>query len=185
LSSKSTFSNATAKSYAMALYELCQESAELSKVEEEIKEFSKFLNESLELKEVMISPAVTKESKKQIVSQIANQNNFSVIFKNFLNFIAEKNRLFFLEKIIESFLNLISKSKGELKALLTSSKKLSIEEQKKIQMDLSKDFNSDLKINYKHDPELIAGLIVQVGSIMVDTSLKSKLKKLEKNMVEA
>ena len=103
MSSKSTFSNATAKSYAMALYELCQESAELSKVEEEIKEFSKFLNESLELKEVMISPAVTKESKKQIVSQIANQNNFSVIFKNFLNFIAEKNRLFFLFKIYSIF----------------------------------------------------------------------------------
>ena len=185
MSSKSTFSNATAKSYALALYELSKESSELSKVEEEVKGFNKFLKESLDFKEAMISPAVTKESKKKIVSQIADQNKFSEIFKNFLNFIAEKNRLFFLEKIIECFLNLISKGKGELKALLTSSKKLSIEEQKKIQIELSKDFNSDLKINYTHDPDLIAGLTVQVGSIMVDTSLKSKLKKLEKNMVEA
>jgi len=90
-----------------------------------------------------------------------------------------------LDKIIESFLNLVSSNKGELKAKLISSKKLSIEEQKKIQHELSQDFKSQLNINYEHDPDLIAGLIIQVGSIMIDTSIKTKLKKLEKNMVEA
>ena len=116
---------------------------------------------------------------------ISEQNNFSNIFKNFLAFLAVKNRLFFLDKIIESFLNLISKSKGELKAKLISSKELSLEEQKKIQNELSKDFKSLLNIDYKYDPDLLSGLIIQVGSVMVDTSIKTKLKKLEENMVKA
>ena len=60
-----------------------------------------------------------------------------------------------------------------------------MEEQKKIQSELSKDFKSPLNIDYEYDPDLIAGLIIQVGSVMVDTSLKTKLKKLEKNMIEA
>ena len=116
--------------------------------------------------------------------KIAEQNNFSKILKNFLGFVAIKNRLFFLNKIIDSFLNLISQSKGELKAKLISSKELSSEEQKKIQSELSRDFKSQLNIDFKFDPNLIAGLIIQVGSVMVDTSIKTKLKKLEKNMVE-
>ena len=68
-----------------------------------------------------------------VMFSIADKNNFSKTLKNFLGFIALKNRLFFLNKIIESFLNLISNSKGELKAKLISSKKLSIEEQKLIE----------------------------------------------------
>jgi F-type H+-transporting ATPase subunit delta len=90
-----------------------------------------------------------------------------------------------LDKIIESFLNLVSSNKGELKAKIISSKKLSIEEQKKIQSELSLNFKSQLNINYKYDPDLIAGLIIQIGSVMVDTSIKTKLRQLQKNMIEA
>ena len=97
---------------------------------------------------------------------------------------AIKNRLFYLSRIIESFLNLVSKNKGELKAKLVSSKKLSLEDQQKIQEELSQGFKSTLNLDYKYDPDLIAGLIIQVGSVMIDTSVKTKLKKLEKNMLE-
>ena len=86
---------------------------------------------------------------------------------------------------VESFLDLVSNSKGEIKAKLISSKKLSKDEQQKIQNDLSKDFKSYLNLDYIHDPDLIAGLIIQIGSVMIDTSVKTKLKKLEKNMLEA
>ena len=90
-----------------------------------------------------------------------------------------------MEKIINSFLNLLSKNKGELKAKLISSKELSVQDQEKIQRELSVDFKSQLKIDYRYDPSLIGGLIIQIGSVMVDTSIKNKLKKLEKNMLEA
>ena len=185
MSSKSTFSNSTSKSYAIALYELSKENSELDKAENGMKSLNKLLTESSDFKEMILSPTVAKEDKKNVIFAIADQNNFSQILKKFLGFLAIKNRLFFLGKIIESFLNLISNNKGELKAKLVSSKKLSIEEQKKIQNELSKDFKSPLNINFEYDPDLIAGLIIQIGSVMVDTSIRTKLKKLKKNMVEA
>ena len=185
MSSKSTFLNSTAKSYSIALYELSKENSELDKVEDEMKSLNKLLIESSNFKEMISSPTLAKEDKKNAIIAIANQNNFSKTIKKFLGFVAVNNRLFFLNRIIESFLNLVSTNKGEMKAKLVSSKKMTIEEQKIVKEELSKDFKSPLNIDYKYDPNLIAGLIIQVGSIMIDTSIKTKLQKLEKNMVEA
>ena len=185
MSSKSTFSNSTSKSYALALYELAKETSDLPSVEEGMKAIDKLIRENSDFKEMILSPTISKENKQEVIFSIADKNNFSQTLKKFLGFVAIKNRLFFLSKIIDSFLNLVSNEKGELKAKLISSKKLSIEEKQKINSELSKDFKSQLDINYKHDPDLIAGLIIQIGSVMVDTSIKTKLKKLEKNMLEA
>ena len=131
MSSKSTFSNYTSKSYALALYELSRENSELDKVEDGMKSLNKLLNENSDFKEMILNPIVTKEDKRNVILTIADRNNFSNILKKFLGFIAIKNRLFFLDKIIESFLNLVSNNKGELKVKVVSSKKLSIEEKKK------------------------------------------------------
>ena len=78
-----------------------------------------------------------------------------------MGFVAIKNRLF-LNKIIESFLDLVSSSKGELTAKLLSSKKLSTQEQENIRNELSKDFKSPLNIDFKYDPDLIGGLVIQI-----------------------
>ena len=185
MSSKSTFSNSTSKSYALALYELASENSVLDQVEKEMISFAKLFNESLDFQKMLINPMVTKEDKRNVISQILQQNNYSEDSKRFLNFIANKNRLFFLDKIIESFLNLVSINKGELKAELVSSKQLTAQDQEKIKNELSESFTSSLKIDYKYDPNLIGGLIIKVGSIMVDTSIKTKLKKLEQRMLEA
>ena len=185
MSVKSTFSNSTCKSYAVALYELAKENSELSNVEDGMNGLKKLLNDNSDFKEMISNPTVEKEEKQKIMFGIADQYNFSQILKNFLGFITIKNRLFFLDQIINSFLNIISISKGELKAKLISSKQLSKKELESIQSELSKDFKSPIKVDYIYDPNLIAGLVIQVGSVMVDTSIKSKLKQLEKNMIEA
>jgi F-type H+-transporting ATPase subunit delta len=184
LSSKSTFSNSTSKSYALALYELSKENSEVDKIEKEMKSLHDLLKESLDFKEMILNPTVAKEDKTNVISSIANQNNFSKNSKSFLGFVSSKNRLFYLSDIIESFLNLVSKNKGELKANLISSKRLSLDEQKNIQRELSKDFKSSLNLDYKYDPDLIGGLIIQVGSLMIDSSIKTKLKKLKNSMLE-
>ena len=184
MSSKSTFSNSTSESYALALYQLANESSEINKIEEGMKSLNKLLNESSDFKEMILNPMITKEDKKNVIFAIGDQNRFSETLKKFLGFVASKNRLFYLSKIIESFLRLVSNNKGELRAKLISSKKLSTGEQKKIQNELSKDFKFQLSIDYEYNPDLIAGLVIQVGSVMVDTSVKTKLKKLEKNMLE-
>ena len=185
MSSNSTFSNSTAWSYALALYELSKENSELDKVESDIKNFKQLLSDSRDLHETILNPTISKEEKGKVLSLITKGNNYCENLKKFVGFVATKNRLFFLNQIMENFLNLVSSIRGELKAKLISSKKLSLEEKKKIENELSENFKSSLNINYKYDPELIAGLIIQVGSVMVDTSIKTKLKKLEQNMLGA
>ena len=185
MSSKSTFSNSTSKSYALALYELAKENSELNKVEDEMNGIKALLSKSPDFKDMTLNPTVTKEEKNKVIIKIADQYRFCSTFKKFLGFLTIKNRLFFLNQIIDSFLDLVSSSKGELKAKLLSSKELSTVELEKIRNELSKDFQSPIKIDYKYDPDLIGGLVIQVGSIMIDTSIKSKLRQLQKNMIEA
>jgi F-type H+-transporting ATPase subunit delta len=185
LSSKSTFSNSTSKSYALALYEISKDNSSLDKVENEMRSLKELLINSIDFKEMITNPMVAKEDKQNVIFKIIEKNNFTDTSKKFLGYVSSKNRLFFLDKIIDSFLNFVSKNKGELKAKLISSKELSIEERKKIQIELSKDFSSNLNIDYTYDPKLIGGLIIQIGSVMVDTSIKTKLKKIERSMLQA
>ncbi len=183
MSSNSSFSDSTAQSYALALYEISKENSELDLVEEKIKNLKELLHSSSDLLKTILNPTITKEEKGKVLSIIAKENNFPKSLNKFLSFVSTKNRLFFLIKIIDNFLSLSSSIRGELNAKLISSKQLSPEEQKKIQNELSENFKSSLNISYQHDPKLIAGLIFQVGSVMVDTSIKTKLKKLEEDMV--
>ena len=89
-----------------------------------------------------------------------------------------------MKKIFESFLKLCSRKRGEVKASLISSKELSQPELERIRKDLSVTMGSTLKFEYILDKELIGGLKLQLGSFMIDTSIKNKLKKYEQKMLE-
>ena len=90
-----------------------------------------------------------------------------------------------MKKITESFLRLCSKKRGEVKASLISSKQLSQKDLDEIRKDLSNSMGSTLIFDYKVDKELIGGLKLQLGSFMIDTSIKNKLKKYEQGMLES
>ena len=96
----------------------------------------------------------------------------------------EKRRIFFVKKILESFLKLCLYKRGEIKASLISSKELSQIDLDKIRVELSNAMGSNLKFNFIVDKELIGGLKLQLGSIMIDTSIKNKLKKYEQTLLE-
>ena len=87
-------------------------------------------------------------------------------------------------KIIDSFFKLLSKDKNEIDASLTSAKKLDDNEINNINTELSQVLKSTIKFKYKVDESLIGGLKIQLGSLMIDTSIKNKLKKYEKAMME-
>ena len=95
-----------------------------------------------------------------------------------------KRRFFYVEKILNSFIEICSKKRGELKAIIKSAKELNQDEIIKITEELSNNFKSKIKLNYSYDQSLIGGLVVQVGSTMVDTSIKNKLQKIENRMIE-
>ena len=95
-----------------------------------------------------------------------------------------KKRIFFVKKISLNFLKLTTLEKGEIRANLVSSKNLSSTELKNLSTSLSKVLGSELNFDFKVNEDLIGGFKMQVGSLMIDTSLKSKLKKYKQKMLE-
>jgi F-type H+-transporting ATPase subunit delta len=110
--------------------------------------------------------------------------NLSKITKNFLSVLVFKRRVFYINKIFLSFLSLASKQRGELKASLISSKNLTNDELKNLNNDLSQTMGASIALDYKVDENLIGGLKMQIGSLMIDTSIKNKLKKYKQTMLE-
>ena len=184
MTSSNNFSESISNRYALALYQLAEESSNLKKIEEESKSLIELLKNNSDFQFLIKDPTSKKIEQINSIQLICEKLEFSKILTKFLCFLSSKRRLFFMEKIIKSFLNICSKQRGEIYARLSSSKKLNEFELKKIQEELSQNLKSKIKLNYNYDPSLIGGLIIQVGSIMIDTSIKSELKKLEKKMLE-
>ena len=102
-----------------------------------------------------------------------------------MSFLISKRRFFYVQQILKNFNEICSEKRGELKAELRSAKNLTQDEISKITQELSNNFKSEIKLNYIHDQSLIGGLVVQIGSTMIDTSIKKKLQQLESRMIEA
>jgi F-type H+-transporting ATPase subunit delta len=184
MSSNKSFSTETSKRYSRALFEVSREVGELEKIENDIKNFQSLHNSSLELTNFIENPTHTIETQNKIISLLSEKLSFSKNLKNFFLLLIKKRRIFFVKKILESFLRLCSKKRGEIKASLISSKELSSQELENISKELSLSMGSTIKFDYKVDQSLIGGLKLQLGSFMIDTSIRNKLKKYEQRMLE-
>ena len=184
MSVNKSFSTETSERYSRALFEISKETSELEKVENDIKNFQLLIDSSVELKNFLKDPTQAISQQNKAINLIADYLSFSKNLKNFFLLLIEKRRIFFMKKIFESFQKLCAKKRGEIKASLISSKDLSQLELDNISKDLSNSMGSILKFDYKVDKKLIGGLKLQLGSIMIDTSIKSKLKKYEQALIE-
>ena len=185
MSKNKGFSITSAERYSLALYELASESNVLSQVEDHSSSILNLISSSKDFSDLIKDPTNSQEDLLKVIDIISNDNKFESLLKNFLSFLITKRRFFYVEQILKSFIETCSQKRGELKAELKSAKELSGDEISKITDELTKNFSSKIKLNYKHDQSLIGGLVVQVGSTMVDTSIKNKLQQIENRMIEA
>ena len=184
MSTNKSFSTETSERYSRALFEVSQEASELDKVETVIKNFQSLFNSNKDIKNFIKDPTQNITQQYKVINLIGDKLGFSKNLKNFFLLLIEKRRIFFIQKISENFLKLCSLKRGEIKASLISSKELSNVELDRISKDLSNSMGSSIIFDYKVDKELIGGLKLQLGSFMIDTSIKNKLKKYEKAMLE-
>jgi F-type H+-transporting ATPase subunit delta len=184
MSTNKSFSTETSERYSRALYEVSSESGEIEKNEMDVKNFQSLFENSILIRNFTQNPTHTIEIQNKAFDVLSKKLNFSKNLKNFFLLLAKKKRLFFVKKILENFLKLCLKKRGEIKASLISSKELSPMELEKIGKELSSFIGSTIKFDYKVDKDLIGGLKLQLGSFMVDTSIKNKLKKYEQRMLE-
>ena len=185
MSKNKGFSETSAGRYSLALYELAIEANLLSEIEVHSESVINLISSSEDFKSLIKDPTNKKEDQLVALGKISEKYKLNELLEKFLSFLIFKRRFFYVDKILKSFIETCSIKRGELKAELTSAKDLTENEVNAIKEELTKNFSSKIKLNYKHDVSLIGGLIVQVGSTMVDTSIKNKLQQIENRMIEA
>ena len=185
MSKNKDFSGTSVSRYSLALFELAEESNSTKEIEDQSFALINLISKSKDLNYFIKNPTNTKEDQQKTIVKISEQFKFNQLLTKFLCFLISKRRFFYVEKIFKDYLDVCSKSRGEINAELLAAKELNSEEIIKVKNELTENFGSNIKLNYKHDPSLIGGLVLKVGSTMVDTSIKNKLQQIEKQMIEA
>jgi F-type H+-transporting ATPase subunit delta len=171
--------------YATALFELALESKALDKVRADLDSFNAMLAESPDLTRFVRSPIYSAEEQGRALAAVLAKAKISGLAANFLNFVASKRRLFAVPQMIRGFRDLVAKHNGEVTADVTVAETLNDTHLKALKSALNSMTGKDVALNVKVDPAIIGGLVVKLGSRMVDSSLRTKLNSIKYAMKEA
>lgn len=166
--------------YAKALYELARDNKVISSITKDFESFKKLLQDNNSLKAMIQSPAVSKANKEDLILKILKKAKAHKLTLNFCGTLAKNGRLNLINEIIDVFLSEISRINGEVKAEVTSSFALDKSQQDEVKSAISKATGvKKIVLSNNVDESLIGGLIVKIGSKMIDNSIKTKLNRLE------
>lgn len=173
-----------ARRYAAALLDMAEESKAVEQVERDLLELQSMLQSSDDLKTMVASPLVNRGQQTATVAALADQAKFHKLTANFLGVLAQNRRLPVLNDVIEAFRIELTRRRGEVLAQVQSAVALSPAQTKALQEQLSKAMGTNVTLNVEVRKELLGGMIVTVGSRMIDDSVKRKLEKLQRAMNE-
>ena len=179
-----SISQGIAVRYATALFDLAKEAGALPAIEADTATLGDALAVSPELGDAIASAVVTRAEQGAVVAALADKAGLNALTANTLKLMAEKRRLFVLPQLLRALAALIAEEKGEITAEVTAATALSAEQTERLADTLKAKVGKTVKINTTIDETLIGGLIVKVGSIQIDTSIKSKLASLQNAMKE-
>ena len=168
--------------YATALFELAQESKSLDAVAADLARLKALLVGSADLARLVRSPVFSRDEQGRAMGAVLDRLNVSTLTKNFMGLLAQKRRLFALAGIIAAFNALAAKQRGEMSAEVTSAQTLKPAQLTALAGTLKDALKREIRITQTVDPTLLGGLVVKVGSRQIDSSLKSKLVRLERSM---
>jgi ATP synthase F1 subcomplex delta subunit len=184
VSEPASISASIAGRYALAIFELSREENSLAALEADVTALSDALAGSAEMREMISSPIYSRDQQASAVGALAGKMGLSAPMSNGLQLMGAKRRLFALPQLLNSLAALIAEEKGEVTAEVTSASELSAAQAKKLAEVLNKQTGKTVKLNTAVDESLIGGMIVKLGSRMVDTSIRSKLASLKNAMKE-
>ena len=184
VSEPASMSLSIASRYAQALFEISKEENALASLEADTDALGAALAESPALSEMIASPMVAREDQARAMAAIAAKMGLSTVMSNTLALMASKRRLFVLPQLVANLRARIAEEKGEVTADVVSASKLSAAQTKALGATLKAKIGKDVKLNTTVDESLIGGLIVKLGSTMIDTSVKAKLAALQNAMKE-
>jgi F-type H+-transporting ATPase subunit delta len=164
--------------YATALFELAEYDKQLDEVAGDLQTLGAMVADSEDLARLIKSPVVSRDDQVSAMDAVAEAAGFSTLTKNFIGVVAENRRLFALGSMIKAYQTLLATSRGEVNAEVVSAKALSAEQVSAVEDALKQAIGSKVQVEQRVDETLLGGLVVRVGSRMVDNSLKTKLQKM-------
>jgi F-type H+-transporting ATPase subunit delta len=171
--------------YATALFELARDQKSVDSVKADLDKFSALLNESPDLLRLVRSPVFTADAQAKALEAVMAKAGIGGIAANFLKVLTKNRRLFAVADVIRAFRALVAQFKGEATAEVTVAEPLSDTNLDALKAALKSVSGKDVDLNVKIDPSIIGGLVVKLGSRMVDSSLRTKLNSIKHAMKEA
>ena len=185
MSAPASISTGIAARYATAIFELAKEDKSLDAVEKDVDALDAALKESADFRDLIHSPVYSRDAQGQAIAALGKKMGLSGLVINTLGLMASKRRLFVLPQLVQTLREQIAEDKGEVTAEVTSAKALTKAQSDKLSAALKKAAGGKtVKINTAVDDSLIGGLVVKLGSKMIDTSIRSKLAQLQNTMKE-
>ncbi|NIZ14840.1 F0F1 ATP synthase subunit delta [Phaeobacter sp. HF9A] len=184
MSEPASISAGIANRYAKAIFEIASESNALDTLETSLDDLTAALADSADLRNLITSPLVTRAEQEAAISAVAEKMGIDATLRNTLALMASKRRLFVLPALIEALRARISEARGEVSAEVISAKALTKTQSEKLAKTLAERVGKTVKINATVDASIIGGLVVKVGSKMIDSSIRSKLNSLQNAMKE-
>jgi len=164
--------------YATALYDLASDLKNVDSVLSDLELLQKYIDENKDLKLLVRSPLIASNDKLSVFQKILLKQKADKLTDTFLKVISNNKRFSKLDSIILQFIKINSQKRGDVLADITSAEELSDKQKNEISDQLKSILGEKLSLNFKVDKKIIGGLVVKVGSKMIDSSLASKINKL-------
>ena len=171
--------------YAAALFDLAKEAGAVEAVETEAKALQSLIDQAEDLRAFLKSPVYDRDDQMRVAAALAEKAGFGALMGNFLKLVAQNRRLFALPAMVKAFLAMAASDRGEIAAEAVTAAPMSEEQMKALRHEIEATAGKAVNLQTRVDPDLLGGLIVKVGSKMIDASLKTKLNRLKTVMKEA
>jgi F-type H+-transporting ATPase subunit delta len=182
LASETTGVSGLAERYAAALFDLADEQRTLDEVAGDLRQLRAMLQGSGDFLRLIRSPVLSRLEQGKAIEVIAERAGFSPLVRNFLAVVAANRRLFAIPAMIEAFLAELAARRGEVTAQVIAAQPLSEAQLEALNEQLRRSIGSRVSVAVQLDPGLIGGIVVKLGSRMIDASIKSKLQRLQRAM---
>ncbi len=184
MSEPASISTGIAQRYATAVFQLAKEANNIKAVEADLTALQDAMGASEDFRTLIHSPIYTRDEQAGAITALSKKMKLSDVMANTLALMAQKRRLFVLPQLVQTLRDIFAEDKGEVTADVTSAKALTKTQVEKLATSLKKTTGKTVTLHQSVDESLIGGLIVKVGSKMIDTSIRSKLNSLQNVMKE-
>ncbi|WP_373355844.1 F0F1 ATP synthase subunit delta [Pseudoroseicyclus sp. CXY001] len=185
MSESHSISTGIAARYASAAYELAGEAGGIAALEADVDALEAALAESEDFSDLISSPLYSRADQGRAMAELASAMGLTETMRNVLGLMSQKRRLFVLPQLLEALRAKIADEKGEVTAEVTSAQPLSDAQAKRLSEALAEKSGKTVKLKTSVDESLIGGMVVKMGSQMIDTSISAKLSSLQTSMKEA